>query len=77
MDEVAATSNPDHPGPARAYTLTEINKMTKVGMTSIYKAINSGQLKAKKQGVRTLVLAEDFDSWIKNWPAYTPNPRAA
>jgi excisionase family DNA binding protein len=57
--------------PALAYTVEMAAKAATVGRTSIYEAINSGALKAKKIGRRTLILDEDLRSWLASLPSMT------
>lgn len=40
---------------------------------TIYKAMNAGQLIARKQGWRTLILRSDLDVWLQSLP---PWPKA-
>jgi excisionase family DNA binding protein len=43
-----------------------------LGRSSIYEALASGQLPARKFGKRTLILKSDFDDWINSLPAMKP-----
>jgi excisionase family DNA binding protein len=45
-------------------SVEEAARMIGVGRTSIYAAIASGALKARKFGSRTLILAEDAKSFL-------------
>jgi excisionase family DNA binding protein len=58
-----------------AYTITESCVAARVSRSSIYDAINSGSLRAVKQGRRTLILANDLRNWIEHLPALRPRPR--
>ncbi len=40
------------------------------GHTTIYDAINSGKLKAKKRGRRTVILAADLTEYLENLPDF-------
>lgn len=53
-----------------SYTLKEVCAKTKCGKTKLYEHINSGELKAKKWGSRTLVLASDLDAFLSNLEDY-------
>jgi hypothetical protein len=52
----------------RAYRIPEVCKMTDLGRTSVYAAIKSGQLVARKWNRRTIVLAEDLQAFLRNLP---------
>lgn len=53
-----------------AYSIEDICKITGIGRTKIYEAMNSGRLKARKLDGRTVVLKEDLDSFLKNLEPY-------
>jgi len=40
-----------------------------VGRSTIYENINSGALKARKAGRRTLILRADLQAWLDSFPA--------
>ena len=44
---------------------------TGIGKTKIYQLINSGQLKSKKMGKRTIVLKVDLDEFLQSLESYT------
>jgi len=48
------------------YTIADAVSVTGVGRTSIYKAIAEGQLRAVKNGRRTLILADDLKRFLNN-----------
>jgi excisionase family DNA binding protein len=52
----------------RAYSIAEACRRTNLGRTSIYAAINSGQLIAHSWGRRTVVLAADLRAFLNNLP---------
>jgi excisionase family DNA binding protein len=42
-----------------------------IGRSTIYGAVNSGALKAKKLGRRTLILDADLKTYLDSLPSYT------
>ena len=59
-----------------AYTIDELAERGGGGRTGIYEAINSGKLKAKKRGKRTIILAPHAVEYLENLPDY-PGQAAA
>ena len=59
-------------GPPLAYRIDEFVRISGLGRTSVYAAMNSGQLSAIKAGSRTLILAESADQYLRSLPAYRP-----
>jgi excisionase family DNA binding protein len=55
-----------------AYTIAEACAAARTGRTSIYEAIKSGQLTARKRGRRTIILCDDLRGWLDSLPAITP-----
>ena len=51
-----------------AMTIDEIVKSGPLGRTSLYQAIRTGQLTARKFGKRTFVLATDFEDFLNGLP---------
>jgi hypothetical protein len=52
----------------RAYRIPDVCKVTGLGRTSIYAAIKSGALVARRYGRCTVVLAEDLAAFLCNLP---------
>ena len=55
-----------------AYSIAEACEIARIGRTSIYEAINSGELIARKNGRRTVILCDDLRRWLQDLPARTP-----
>jgi len=55
-----------------AYTIAEACEAARIGRTSIYDAIKSCKLIARKNGRRTVILAEDLRLWLQDLPARMP-----
>jgi excisionase family DNA binding protein len=52
-----------------ALTVEEASELSGIGRTSIFKAIRTGRLRAKKHGIRTLILPADLEAWLSTLPA--------
>jgi hypothetical protein len=52
----------------RAYRIPEVCKIIGLGRTSVYAAIKSGGLVARKWNRCTIVLAEDLEKFLNNLP---------
>jgi excisionase family DNA binding protein len=55
-----------------AYSVEEACEAGRTGRTSIYEAINAGELRAVKRGRRTLILVSDLHQWLSGLPAIEP-----
>jgi predicted DNA-binding transcriptional regulator AlpA len=55
-------------GPARmAYRIHEVVKMTGIGRTRLYACIKNGDLKARKLGRSTFVMADDLAAFLSSF----------
>ena len=53
-----------------AYTILEAIEAGAGSRTKVYEAINSGDLKARKRGTRTIILVEDLKAYLEALPDY-------
>jgi excisionase family DNA binding protein len=56
-----------------AYTVDEATDLSPCGRSSLYEAIAAGELKARKLGRRTLIMADDLRSWLESLPTLKPS----
>jgi excisionase family DNA binding protein len=54
--------------PPLAHSVEEAATRANCGRTTIYAAIKSGALKARKIGRRTIILNEDLRAWLASLP---------
>jgi excisionase family DNA binding protein len=54
------------------YSLAEARAKAGIGRTTLYKAINAGELYATKVGRRTFVTAEALQRWLDEMPLLVP-----
>jgi len=59
-----------------AYSIAEASEISRIGRTSIYEAISSRELVARKYGRRTVILADDLRRWLQNLPITIRNSPA-
>ena len=55
-------------GPKLAYTVEDFAASTGLGRTRLYEAIKNRQLRARKYGKRTIILAEDGRAFVAGLP---------
>lgn len=51
-----------------AFSVTEAARRAGIGRTLIYEIINRGELRVKKLGRRSLILADDLQRWLSRLP---------
>ena len=56
------------------YSIAEASEVSRIGRTSIYEAISSHELIARKHGRRTVILADDLRRWLQNLPVTSLHP---
>lgn len=49
-------------------TPEDVSALSGFGRGTIYAAMRSGALIARKEGSRTVILREDMDAWLRNLP---------
>ena len=52
--------------PKLAYTILDVCRTASIGRTRLYSEISEGRLRAVKVGRRTLIRAEDLDTWLRS-----------
>lgn len=60
-----------------AVPIIEAARRAGVGRSSIYEAVNRGELKLRKNGRRSLVLVDDLKAWVLALPEATHFKTAA
>ncbi len=58
-------------------SIEEARTATGIGRTKLYAAINSGQLKARKFGKRTIILRDDLNTFLSNLDNYPAAAKGA
>ena len=54
-----------------AVPIIEAARRAGVGRSSIYEAVNRGELRLKKSGRRSLILVDDLKAWVNSLPDAT------
>jgi len=58
----------DDAEPKLAYGISGLSEATGFGRSTIYEQIALGNLRARKLGARTIVMAEDAKAWLSSLP---------
>ncbi len=61
--------------PAGAERIDTLAKTSGISRSALYKAINAGELIARKHGGTTLILEEDWRAFLQSRPVLTPHSR--
>jgi excisionase family DNA binding protein len=60
-----------------ALTIKEACAIARISRGTLYKALQSGALPAKKLGAKTIILPGDLHSWLEALPPAFPTPKPA
>lgn len=52
-------------------SIEDASKLTGIGRTKLYQAINQGALKARKFGKRTIIIKDDLNTFLSNLETYS------
>lgn len=52
-----------------AYSVTEVLTMIGISRSKFYQLVNGGQIKVRKIGNRSIILAGDLEEFLQNLPA--------
>lgn len=63
------------PGEKATYTLREVSTAIGIGRSTLYNALNTGELQAIKLGRRTLIRREALRAWLDSLPLSRPLSR--
>jgi excisionase family DNA binding protein len=57
--------------PPLGLTIFEAAQIAGIGRSTLYQALSTGQLRARKLGRRTIILHQDLRVWLDDLPAYS------
>lgn len=70
-EQAMIETTPEHRSiPEAAFTVDEFCKRNDMCRATFYTLLKSGELKAKKRGARTIVLASQEQEWLNSLPDY-------
>ena len=55
----------------RAMSIARFSEDYGIGRTKVYEELNSGRLRGRKIGTRTLISEDDAEAWLRCLPART------
>ncbi|MCK1507552.1 helix-turn-helix domain-containing protein [Bradyrhizobium sp. 18] len=58
---------PQHLTPL-AFTVEEAGQVSRIGRNQLYLAVQTGALRARKLGKKTLILRDDLRAWLESLP---------
>lgn len=53
-----------------AYSVSDVLKLVGISRSKFYQVVNAGQIKVRKIGNRTIILAGDLDAWLASLPGF-------
>lgn len=53
-----------------AYSVSDVLKLIGISRTKFYELVNGGEIKVRKIGNRTIILARDLNTWLESLPTY-------
>jgi excisionase family DNA binding protein len=51
-----------------AFTVDEASMVSRIGRNNLYLAVQTGALRARKLGKKTLILRDDLRAWLESLP---------
>lgn len=58
-----------------AYSVSNVLQLVGISRTKLYQVVGSGQLKIRKIGNRTIILAADLEAWLDSLPRFEKGER--
>lgn len=53
-----------------AYSVSDVLKLVGISRSKFYQLVNAGQIKVRKIGNRTIILARDLNTWLDSLPSF-------
>lgn len=51
-----------------AYSVSDVLRLIGISRTKFYALVGTGEIKVRKVGNRTIILARDLDAWLESLP---------